>query len=96
MYFKDIVYTPKDKPEIGVLDESETLKNSNFPLEPEKLLALTKQLLSPEAEFGSKNPGKGQIMPVCKLHQTLLRNINFTFEFHSSLLDSSASLIFCL
>jgi len=52
----DIVYTPKDKPEIGVLDESETLKNSKFPLEPEKLLALTKQLLSPEAEFGSKNP----------------------------------------
>ena len=37
MYFKDIVYTPKDKPEIGVLDESETLKNSKFPLEPEKM-----------------------------------------------------------
>ena len=32
------------------------MKNSKFPLDPEKLMALTKQLLSPEAEFGSKNP----------------------------------------
>ena len=32
------------------------MKNSKFPLDPEKLMVLTKQLLSPEAEFGSKNP----------------------------------------
>jgi len=47
----DIVYT-----ENGDLDETKTMKNSKFPLGPEKLMVLTKQLLSPEAEFGSKNP----------------------------------------
>jgi len=52
----NLVYEPKDKPEIGVLDAEESLKNSKFPLEPEKLIFLTKQLVSPEAEFGSKNP----------------------------------------
>jgi len=52
----NLIYDPKDKPEIGILDEKETLKNSNFPLDPEKVISLTKNLLSPEAEFGSKKP----------------------------------------
>merc|ERR1711997_557915 len=52
----NLIYDPRDTPEIGILDEKETLKNSSFPLDPEKVISLTKNLLSPEAEFGSKKP----------------------------------------
>lgn len=52
----DLVYEPKDKPEIGILNREESLKNSKFPLDPERVEFLTKQLASPDAAFGSKNP----------------------------------------
>ena len=54
--WQSITFNPNVNSESGDLDEKETMKNSKFPLDPEKLMVLTKQLLSPEAEFGSKNP----------------------------------------
>jgi len=51
----ELVYED-NKPEVGVLNENTMLKNSSFSLSPEQLIIKAKKLLSPEAEFGSKNP----------------------------------------
>jgi len=45
-----------NKPENGVVDEKVTLSTKKFPISKEELIAKTKKLISPEAEFGSKNP----------------------------------------
>ena len=45
-----------NRPEHGVVDEKATLAKKTFPISGEDLIAKTKKLISPEVEFGSKNP----------------------------------------
>jgi len=43
-------------PKVGVINEKVTLASASFNIAPVDLIAKTKELLSPEAEFGSKKP----------------------------------------